>query len=111
MMTQSEFFKWLNPELSIDERYSTARLLNLAPVMVDEETWEHFLGCLPPMNWTRNGFCISEATCDGFVNAGVWSAIRLAFFGINGARFAAYVTDAPGPNSFTATFARIALNA
>jgi hypothetical protein len=112
MLTQSEFFAWLNPELSIDEKYAPMRLLNAAPVEIDLETWDHFLGCLPPMNWTRDGFCISEATTDAPLVKGGWVTIRLAFFSLYGRKFAAHVTDQKtGPHSFAETAARIAIGA
>jgi Protein of unknown function (DUF1419) len=83
-MDHDQFFKWLNPEgLTIDQQYRRERLLAEC-VEVSEETWDYFLGILPPMHFSRSGFAISEATS---------ADLRLAFFRISNRNFAAYVSD------------------
>jgi hypothetical protein len=88
-----QFYKWLNPDLPHEVQFNRHRLLSQA-VEVTEEVYDHFLGMLPPMNFTSSGFAMCEATTDD---------LRLAFFRIKGRFFAAEVSDTDGSRSMKAT--------
>lgn len=106
-LNQDQFYAWLNPELAIDEKYNPDRLLGAEPVEVDAATYDHFLGCLPPMNWDREGFLISEAETATNVD-GKWTDIHLAFFQFGKRYFAAHVVRAKGTkHSKSETYHRI----
>jgi hypothetical protein len=82
-MNQDQFYTWLNaPDLDFRDKYNPVRLTSEF-VEVNQETWDEFLGCLPPIP-TPYGFAISEETTYG---------IRLAFFRIDNRLFACRVED------------------
>ena len=96
---QHGFYGWLNPEgASIDETYNRQRLLSEF-VEIDDETYDYFLGMLPPMHFTHNHFAICEATSFD---------IRLGFFRVNQRYFAAHVSDDDAPYKMAETHRFIA---
>lgn len=90
---QDGFYAWLNPDLPHDQTYNRDRLLS-AYVEVDEDTYDYFLGMLPPMHFTSSGFAICEATT---------ADIRLGFFRIDGRCFAAHISDFDAAHKMAAT--------
>ena len=98
-LDQDAFYAWLNPEeLTHAQRYDRERLLSEF-VEVSEDTYEYFLGILPPMYFSGSGFAICEATT---------ADIRLAFFRIDGRFFAAHISDFDRSRGMNGTREKIA---
>lgn len=98
--THEEFFEWLNPELTHEQKYDRARLLSEC-VEVTEKTYWYFLEILPPMHFNGSWFAICEA---------VTGDIRLGFFKRGKRYFAAHVSDDDKAHSMKST-AVLILNA
>jgi hypothetical protein len=100
-LNMDSFYKWLNPEgMEIEQHYDRKRLL-AEFVEVDAETYDYFLGMLPPMHFTGSGFAICEAST---------ADIRLAFFQFQGRYFAAHISDFERPYRMTDTRASLVDN-
>lgn len=97
-MDRERFGVWLNPPgLTLEQKYDRARML-AEIAEVTEDVYIYHLEMLPPMNWNRRGFCISEAATED---------LRLGFFQVNRRFFAAYVSDYDRSHTHAATFEKV----
>ena len=86
-------YSWMNPAIPKEERYSRQRLLSDF-VEIDQETFDHFLDMMPPVNFSSTGFAICEPLTHD---------IRLGFFQVHGRYFAAYISDTDKAHDMAAT--------
>lgn len=99
---KGSIYSWLNPDMSLEEKYDPAFLLG-SYIETDEAAYWYFLECLPPLFHLREGFAVGECVAGN---------IYLAFFRIAGRYFAAHIECYSSANStFYNVRDQIALNA
>jgi hypothetical protein len=69
-LDMSMFHQWLNPRMSVNETYAAKRLLSEF-CETDEKVYNHFLGVMPPIDYSNGCFMMQERATDN---------ITLAFF-------------------------------